>query len=182
MYQNLITIEDIQTLKDIGKKNEATSAKLADKANPVITQAHDDLREYLGVNFYFDVLANQDNPDYQDLLSGSTFTIAGQSPVITYYQTGLKAMLIDLFMARYLPQINTNITPFGVTVKQSQDSEPTDRAILQDRAKEQTQMAGSKWELIKMYLTEKYTQFPAYNTCANTIVTGERKMRLRRIA
>lgn len=176
MYQNLITIEDIKLVKDVGKKVDA------DKIDPIIAQAHDDLREYLGINFYFDVLAHTEDENYQDLLSGSAFTIVGQNPQITYYQAGLKAMLIDLFMARYLVQINTNITPFGATVKQSENSEPADRATLQDRAKEQTQMAGSKWELIKMYLTEKYNQFPANNTCSSTIASGERKMRLRRIA
>lgn len=176
MLQNLITIEDIKLVKDLGKKVDT------DKINPIIAQAHDDLREYLGINFYFDVLANKENTDYQDLLSGSTFTIEGQTPVITYFQEGLKAMLIDLFMTRYIPQLNTNITPFGATVKQSQDSEPADRATLLDRSKEQTQMAGSKWELIKMYLTEKASTFKVYNACTNTIATGERKMRLRRIA
>lgn len=174
--QQLINIDDIKLFKDLGKNPSV------DKINPIISQAHDDLREYLGVNFYFDVVANKETESYQDLLSGSSFTIAGQTPQITYYQEGLKVMLIDLFMARYVSQINTNITPFGATVKHSQDSEPVDRATLQDRSKEQSQMAGSKWELIKMYLTEKSTMFPAYNTCSNTIATGERKMRLRRIA
>jgi len=174
--QQIINIDDIKLLKDIGKKVDA------DKFNPIIKQAHDDLREYLGINFYFDVLANTSTPEYQDLLSGSCFTIAGQHPQITYYQEGLKAMMIDLFMARYITQLNTNITPFGATVKHSDNSEPADRATLQDRSKEQSQMAGSKWELIKMYLTEKADTFKAYNTCSNTITTGERKMKLRRIA
>lgn len=174
--EQLINIEDIKLLKDVGKKADA------DKINPIIAQAHDDLREYLGINFYFDVLANKDNADYKDLLSGSTFTIAGQSPQVTYYQAGIKAMLIDLFMARYIAQINTNFSPFGATVKKSQDSEPADRATLLDRSKEQTQMAGSKWELIRMYLAEKASTFKIYNTCTSTIATGERKMRLRRIA
>lgn len=174
--QQLINIEDIKLLKDIGKKADA------DKINPIIQQAHDDLREYLGINFYFDVLAHSGTSDYQDLLSGSSFTITSQHPQITYYQEGLKAMMIDLFMARYIVQLNTNITPFGATVKHSDNSEPVDRATLQDRSKEQLQMAGSKWELIKMYLTEKAATFPTYNACSNTIGSGERKMRLRRIA
>ncbi|MGQ2984860.1 DUF6712 family protein [Flavobacterium sp.] len=174
--QYLINIEDIKLVKDLGKKVDEN------KINPIIAQAHDDIREYLGINFYFDVVANKDSENYQDLLSGSSFSITGQYPQITYYQEGLKAMLIDLFMSRYIPQININFTPFGATVKTDQGSEPASDSALRDRAKEQSQMAGSKWELIKMYLTEKTSQFPAYNTCSNTIVTGERKMRLRRIA
>ena len=172
----IINIEDIKAVKDIGKKPDI------DKINPIIQQAHDDLREYLGVNFYFDVIANVDNPVYQDLLSGSSFTITGQSPVITYYQEGLKAMLIDLFMARFLGVIDVNITPFGATVKTDQNSEPADRARLKDLAKSQVQMAGAKWEIIDMYLKEKYQIFKIYNTCNSTIASGERKMRLRRIA
>lgn len=174
MQQQLINVDDIKALKDIGRKVDY------EKITPIITQAHDDLRDYLGTPFYFDVLANKDNEDYQSLLSGSTFQIAEQTYHITYYQEGLKAMLVDLFMGRYIPQINTNITPFGATVKQSQDSEPADRATLQDRAKEQIQMAGSKWEMIKLYLDENYLLFKAYNLCS-VIATGERKMRFTRL-
>ena len=171
----LINIEDIKAYKDLGKKPDI------DKITPIIRQAHDDLREYLGANFYFDVIANLGNQTYQLLISGGTFQISNQSYPITYYQEGLKAMLIDLFEARHIAQVNTNITPFGATIKKSNDSEPADRATLQDRAREQIQMAGSKWEIIKMYLDENRKTFKAYNTSLNTIATGERKMRLRKI-
>lgn len=173
MNQLIINIEDIQAVKDLGKKPDN------DKIIPIIRQAQDDLREYLGANFYFDVLQNLENSAYQNLLSGSTFNITGNA--VQYYQEGLKPMLIDLFMARYISQININITPFGATIKQSTDSEPADRATLQDRSKEQIQMAGSKWEIIKLYLQQNKGLFKAYNITSDTISTGERKLRLRKI-
>lgn len=170
MNNNLLTPEQIKYYKDIGKKHDT------DKMNPIIQQAQDvELRDYLGMQFYFDVLANKDNPDYQDLLSGGTF----EHKTVTYYQEGLLAMLADLFMARFVLQINTNITPFGATTKLSNDSEPTDRNTLKDISQMNKEMAGSKWEIIKLYLQENKAVFTKYNTYKDTIQSGERKLRFR---
>jgi hypothetical protein len=169
---NIITPEQIQDYKDVGKKIDA------EKMNPIISQAQDvDLRDYLGATFYFDVLANLDNPTYQDLLSGGTFT----KGTVTYYQEGIKALLADLFMSRFVMQINTNITPFGATTKIENNSEPTDRNTLKDIAQFNKEMAGSKWEIIKMYLDANQALFPNYNSNVDTIATGERRLRFRKI-
>lgn len=167
---NIITIEQLKSYIDLGKKVDE------DKINPILKQAQDvDLRDYLGMQFYFDVIANVDNENYQLLLSGGTFEHKG----VTYYQEGLQAMLADLFMARYVLRINTNITPFGATTKLSTDSEPTDRGTLKDISQMHKEAAGSKWEIIKLYLEQNKALFPIYNSSPNTIVTGERKLRFR---
>ena len=170
MNNNLLTTEQLSDYKDLGKKLDS------DKINPIISQAQDvDLRDYLGMQFYFDVLVNKDNPDYQPLLSGGTF----EHKQVTYYQEGLLAMLADLFMARFVLQINTNITPFGATTKVSDSSEPTDRNTLKDISQMNKEMAGSKWEIIKLYLEENKSLYIKYNTYKDTIQSGERKLRFR---
>lgn len=170
----ILTFNEISQFKDIGKYPE----KDKDKLTPIIVQAQDvDLRDYLGMKFYFDVLSKLDNPDYQDLLSGSTFTVDG----INYHHEGLKSMLADLFMAKYVMQINTNFTPFGATTKTSNDSEPADRNSLKDIAQMQLQMAGSKWQIIQLYLKSNKALFPVYNSTPDAIKSGERRFRIKKI-
>lgn len=168
----LIEVSEMAALKDLGKNPDA------DKINPIISQAQDvDFRDYLGMHFYFDVFSNVENADYQNLLSGSTFSIDG----ITYAHEGLKSMLVDLAYARLMLDININITPFGATVKLSQDSEPASQAALKDIAQQNRESAASKWEIIKLYLDNHKSLFPHYNYKANTILTGERKLKFWRI-
>ena len=168
----LLSINELKLIKDIGSKPDVN------KINPIILQAQDvELRDFLGMKFYFDVIAKIDEPEYQDLLSGSTFAVGE----ITYYQDGLKSMLADLFMSKYIIQINANFTPFGVTQKLSLDGEPVDRNTLKDMAQMQSQMAGSKWEIIKLYLKSNRDLFPIYNSSADTISTGEKRLRIRKL-
>lgn len=168
----IITVEDIPSLKDLGKKADS------DKLNPIIDQAQDvELRDYLGMHFYFDVLGNISNPSYSDLLNGSIFSYQG----VQYAHEGLKAMLIDLVYARFMAEINVNITPFGATVKLSPDSEPTSQAALKDKAQQNRESAASKWEIIQLYLEQNKANFPNYNYKANTVSTGEHKYKFWRI-
>jgi hypothetical protein len=167
----IITATEIKNFKDIGNKIDEN------KINPIIEQAQlTELKDVLGSEFYFDVLNNLTNPEYADLLSGSSFTYNE----ITYNQDGLKALVADYFMAKYVIQINTNITPFGATVKQTTDGIPTDRNSLKDISTMQMQLAGSRWEQIKMYLDNNTTKFPKWNSCtATSSPSGERIMRFR---
>jgi hypothetical protein len=169
---HLISVDEIQLYKDLGKNPDLKKIK------PVIEQAQDvDLRDMIGAHFYFDIVSNVENEDYQDLLSGSTFECNG----VTYHQEGLKALLADLFMSRYLDVIQVNITAFGATVKHSEDSQPTDKGSLRDASKAQRQMAGNKLEIIKLYLKANANKFPAYNYKADTVASGERRLRFRKI-
>lgn len=168
---NILTAEEIKNYKDIGSKIDAN------KINPIISQAQDDLRDFLGMTFYFDILANLTNPIYESLLNGSDFIYDR----VTFHQDGLKAMLADLFVAKYLPQINTNMTPFGATTKLSTDSEPASESSLKNIAFMNKQMAGSKWEIIKLYLKENRFSFPNYNAFTDTIQSGERQLKFRKL-
>jgi hypothetical protein len=61
-------------------------------------------------------------------------------------------------MAKYV-QVNTNFGPFGATNKAPQDGEIADRNSLKDIATQQVQVAGARWEIIKLYLIANYQIF-----------------------
>lgn len=169
----IITATELKNYKDIGNKIDEN------KINPIIEQAQlTEVKDVLGSDFFFDVLANLDTPEYQDLLSGSTFTHND----VTYYQDGLKALTADYFMAKYVMMINANVTPFGVTVKQSNDSVPAERNSLKDLATLHLQMAGSRWEVIKLYLDSNTDLFTKWKSnCGTSAPSSERIMRFRKI-
>ncbi|MCG2611507.1 hypothetical protein LZZ90_08300 [Flavobacterium sp. SM15] len=171
----IVTATEIKTYKDVGEKIDEK------KINPIIEQAQiTELKDRLGSDFFFDVLANLSNPDYQNLLSGSTFTHNG----IEYYQDGLKALTADYFMSKYVLLTNVNHTPFGATTKLSNDSQPVDRNTLKDISTQQMQLAGSRWEIIKLYLDSNSDLFPKWgknNTCGGSTSVSERRFRIRKI-
>ncbi|MEC4048763.1 hypothetical protein OX284_004920 [Flavobacterium sp. SUN046] len=172
---NLITPAEFQSAKDIGHKLDEK------KINSLIEMAQStDLKELLSARFYFDLLDNQNEENYQDLLSGCTFQFLG----VNYYQDGLKALLCDYVMAKYVLQVNTNFTPFGVTIKTSENSEPVDRNTLKDIAVQNTQLAGSRFEIIKLYLDTNWDKFPNWinNIYSSEVQPTERTYRLRKIS
>lgn len=172
---NLLTPTQIQAFKDIGNKIDEN------KINPIIEQAQIvDLKATLGDRFYFDVLANKDNPDYAPLFSGCTFTYFD----VNYYQDGLYSLLADYFMSKYVLQINTNYTPFGATQKLGQSSEVTDRNSLKDVSTQQMQLAGSRWEIIYLYLNANPVLFPNWKNnilSSESPLDGNRTFRFRKI-
>lgn len=173
---NILLVSEISNYKDIGKKIDE------DKLTPIITQAQIiDLKNILGDRFYFDVINNKDNKTYQPLLEGCAFTYN----TIEYFQDGLKSILADYFQSKYVLQINVNFTPFGVTSKSTQDSEPVDRNTLKDIATQQIQLAAAKWEITQLYLNSNPTLFTQwknniYNSDTNTQVS-ERIFKFRKI-
>jgi len=170
----IITATEIKNYKDIGNKIDLN------KINPIIEQAQlTEVKDVLGSDFYFDVLNNLNSPEYQDLLSGSTFLHND----ITYYQDGLKALTADYFMAKYIMQINTNIDPFGATTKQNNNSIPAERNSLKDISTMHLQMAGSRWESIKIYLDENKEIFPKWRSFCGigASSSSEKIMRIRKI-
>ncbi|MDG3581769.1 hypothetical protein [Galbibacter pacificus] len=155
----LINADDIKQYKDIGKKVDE------EKINQIIDLAQDvDLRGLLNNDFYFEVINHKDEANYQDALTGSTFGLNGA----LYSHFGIKAILVDFFYARYVMQVNVNITPFGSTTKLSDDSEATPISVLKDIAKTNEQQAMAKWQLTKMYLDANKNLFQFWNTHTST--------------
>lgn len=170
----ILTALEIKEFKDLGGKIDEN------KINPIIEQVQlTELKDLLGSTFFFDVLNNLTNPEYQDLLTGSTFNHCG----LTYSQDGLKALTADYFMSKYILLINTNLTPFGATVKRSSDFEPAERNALKDISTQQMQLAGSRWESIKIYLDNNTTKFPNWSKNNDSLggSSSERIFRIRKI-
>ena len=170
----LITPAEFKAAKDIGNKVDENKINAAIEAAQSIN-----LKEVLGARFYFDMIDKQNDPNYQDLLSGCTFQFLG----VNYYQEGLKAYLCDVTMAKYCTSINTNFTPFGATNKIPQDGELVDRNTLKDIGTQNLEMAGSKFEQIKLYLDLNFAKFPTWinNIYSSEAPSSERTFRFRKI-
>jgi hypothetical protein len=172
---NILTATEIKNYKDIGNKIDEN------KINGVIEQAQlIDVKSLLGDRFYFDLLNNLNNTIYLPLLDGCSFTYFG----ITYTHDGIKALLADYFMAKYVLSINTNFTPFGATTKSPIDGELADRNTLKDISTQQLQMAGARWELVKLYLNANFLTFPEWhnNIYGSEVgVIPERTLKFRKI-
>lgn len=173
--QKLITVNEFKATKDVGQVIDEK------KVNQMIEIAQStEIKDLLGARFYFDMITNINQDNYQDLLTGCTFTFMG----ITYYQDGLKSLLSDYTMAKYVLALPANFTPFGVTTKVSQDSEQVDRGTLKDLSSQQMQLAGSRWETIKLYLDTNYNKYPVWvNNIYGTTdsMNTERTFRIRKI-
>lgn len=149
---NLITVEEFTTLRNISKKVDIA------KVNESIALAQQsDLFDTLG-GFYYDLLKNVAETSYSDLLNGSEFEYEGE----TYFHVGIKSFLADLVFARYIYNINVNLTPFGAQQKFTQDSTGIDRNVIKDLSK-QAQIDGSiKFKIIQKYLLSKPNVFSRY--------------------
>lgn len=154
--QNLITHQEFAEYKDIGKKLDEK------KINECIADAQSvDLYDLLA-DFIYDVVENREEPNYADLMNGSTYTVNG----LKYSQIGLKSLLADLVYPRYMYKVNVNLTPFGAVSKFSDNSEPIDRNVLKDIAKQSQIDADIKFKSIKRYLQANKELFPRYQ-CGN---------------
>jgi hypothetical protein len=180
---NILTAIELADYKDIGYKQSLTGTTKIDvsKINSVLEEVQlTNLKDALGDKFYFELITNLDNFDYQDLLSGSTFQYCG----VTYKQDGIKALLADYFMAKYVLVVNTNFTPFGATVKLSTNSEPADRNSLKDISNHQSQLAGARLEIIRYYLDSNPTIFPNWKqniTSETSYSTSGRRFRFKKL-
>jgi hypothetical protein len=172
---NILTATEIKNYKDIGNKIDEN------KINGIIEQAQlIDIKALLGDRFYFDVINNLNNPIYQPLLDGCSFTYFD----ISYTHDGIKALLSDYFMSKYALSINTNFTPFGATTKAPQDGEIADRNSLKDISTQQTQLAGARWEIIRLYLMANTLTFPEWRNpiySDETGITTTRTLKFRKI-
>ena len=145
MIDLIIDAADLANYKDISL--HTPSARI----NEYIRDAQEqDLRLLLGNSFYFDVLANLNNPVYSDLLNGGDFT----KDSCTWTQQGLKLVLVEFAWGRYTYFGVNNDTPFGNTVKLSDFSNTTESKDRRDMWEESKQRANSYFDVIRHYLCD----------------------------
>lgn len=139
---NLITAAEFAANRKISRKY---SQQKADESIELAQES--DLQDVLG-DFYFDLIQGFQDPSFADLMNGSTFVYNDE----TFIHLGIKKMLSDLTFARYIYNINVNLTSFGAGSKDTQDSTPIDRNTTKDLAKQAQQDSDVKFRTIKKYL------------------------------
>ena len=152
---NLITATEFATYRNISIKID--TAKV-DESISLAQQS--DLVEILG-DFYFDVLKNANEAEWQDLMNGSSFIYCDAD----FEHAGIKRLLADYAHSRYVYTKNVNDTAFGFMTKETQDGSPVERNTLKDLAKQSQIDAGVKFKFIEKYIMSKPDLFSRY--CKN---------------
>lgn len=157
MIDLIITAVEFAAFRNISKKLDE------DKVNEAIMLAQEsDLQDSLG-EFYFELVENLENPDFADLLVGVSFTYNGRD----YVHHGIKKYLADLVYARYIMNLNINLTPFGVQTKFTDDSSAVDRMTIRDISKQAQMDAGIKFRAIEKYILSKPDVFKRFRDYAS---------------
>jgi len=121
-----------------------------------------DILNLLGNAFYLDVLTNKDDPDYQDLMCGSTYKDCDDNDVIHF---GLKRVLVHFAYAAYIYRHGFVDTPYSVVQKQSQDSLPVSTTDLKTLRNENRLLADNYWKMTHNYLCQNQETFSIFNPC-----------------
>lgn len=167
----LITLDDIRAIKQISQNINAV-----DRLQPYIQEAQlFDVKEKLGPVFYHDVIKNNSDQKYQDLLNGITYT-DNASPANEYHFAGLKSAIAYYAYARYILNGQITATGFSVVRKTNEFSEPVEEKTLV-RLSTQARMAGDALmnDAIN-FLNIKYSIYTKWNTgvCAPSRSTGSK--------
>jgi hypothetical protein len=118
-----------------------------------------DVQKLLGVNFYNDLIRNSEDVNYVTLLDGGDYTYNS----ITYTNVGLKAVLVHYTYSRYVLLGSNNDTPFGLVMKQTNDSVPTTDQNKKIIYTQNQQMAFNYWENVRDFLNRNLTDYPLWN-------------------
>lgn len=130
-----------------------------------ISQAQEfDIKPQLGDIFYYDLLANNADANYQDLLNGEL-----DYTYLTYaykLEFGLKAAICFYANARYLPNANKKNTEMGFMQKRNEFSDHVDTKSIQLMVNDSKSAAiGYMQEVIKYldrYRTIDNTKYPLW--------------------
>ena len=151
----LITPTEFSTFRNISQKLDTPKIEEA-----IGLAQQSDLVEILG-DFYFDVVKNESETNYEDLMNGSEFTYCGDE----FVHTGIKKLLADYTYSRFVYMVNINATPFGFQKKFTNDSEGIDRNTIKDLSKQAQVDAGVKFKFIEKYILSEPVLFERY--CKN---------------
>lgn len=80
------------------------------------------------------LIDNKDNPDYEELYKGGIYTYKGKRQI----NLGVDKLIASYAMVRYLMDINSTPTAFGVVQKLNQDSNPVPQATIRDMVRQES--------------------------------------------
>lgn len=156
----LIAEEDFDCIAEL-----ATSCDI-DRLCPYITEKQDtDLLDLLGPGLFADVLANKDNPDYQDLLCGSQYDVTCGTSTKKRKHFGLKRVLVHLSYGEYALYSGMVPTPFSFERAQSPDSIPVSNEELTALRRKHIRIARKFWTLTHQYLCDYAEDFEEFDDC-----------------
>lgn len=119
-----------------------------------------DLQRLMGVQFYNDLLRNFDNTVYQALLNDADYVFE----TVTYSNVGLKTVLVHYAYARYALLGSNKDTPFGLVVKQTENSQPASEGNKKSLHKMNQIMAFNYWENVRDFLNRNESDYPLWNS------------------
>lgn len=162
----LISIEDIQVYKEISNNTDVTK-----KVDTYIIEAQEfDLRRVMGDELYLDFIDKRENgwaekEEYKTLFDGGNYTYQGR----TFSFAGLKAVLVYYAYARIIPNLNDQVTAFGLVNKTNEFSSRSEDKIIQRKVAQAISGAEVYQRQMIDYLNRNKSSFPLWKgTCTET--------------
>lgn len=166
MIEPLITIDDIKLYKEISSNTDVTT-----KVDQYIVEAQEfDVRAVLGDELYLDILDKRENgwaekTDYKTLFEGGTYTYQDKK----YSFAGLKAVLVYYSYARIIPNLNDQVTAFGLVNKTNEFSNRSEDKIIQRKVSQAINGAEIYQRQMIDFLNRNKSTFPLWKgTCVET--------------
>ena len=124
-----------------------------------------DLQKLMGTEFFNDMERNYDSVVYKALLNEGDYVFEGT----TYFNAGIKRVLVDYAYARYIILGSNQDTPFGQVVKQTNESMPSSKEDKKTIHKMNQQSAFGYWESVVNFLNRNASDYPLWNStnCVN---------------
>ncbi|WP_228235967.1 hypothetical protein [Allomuricauda sp. M10] len=141
----LITVEEFILYEKLPFDNRVDIIQKQEKA---IEGGQMDFQKVAGNSLYFDLLSNKNAPEFIYLMIGSNFIVDG----IQYTHPGVKKVVSKFAFSRYVYDINTNHTAFGIQERVGENSQAVHYAKIKEISRQAQVDASDMWELVELYL------------------------------
>ena len=158
---------------DLQKFRQVSDGLKKDRIDNFIKSAQfKSLKPLLGDAFYYDVIKNRNEDDYQNLIYGCEFTHCEAE----LQHFGLRAVLSLYTLAEYYLFGNSVDTPFSFVNKTNDFSQPVSNTQLRDMSKSAKQEAWEYWRDVEKYLCVNTETFSLWkNSCCQKVGVPRRR-------
>lgn len=157
----LITLAQIRAVKPLSQNPNSSVER---RYNSLIEDSeYRDVRTLLGTKLYQDLVQNSGDANYVTLLTGGSYNFDG----FDYDNPGLNRVLIEFAYAKILFQGSEANTPYGLGVKQYDDTVSTERGRAKELMKEQQNVAQEYWIEVRNFLNRNTSDYEFWNDCDN---------------